>query len=479
MASADPKGLALPIHVPQWLSGLVRSSKGGGADAAVSAGLSLTSPSHAITAAASASNLTAPPDLWHVLQCILHNPVSIFASPVRDSLLHLLVDDLRGHLMVASSTVRDVDTEHPYQSSISEKQEIRIDSASHLLITFDRRCNLNQAHSCLTFYSDAECTQELAIFSGSADEFSHLVVAGNHFYYHFTSGGLRAKPYEFGFRFRVRPIGSVHKDENALLLSSLGWPVLAMFADSSQLLDTLLSFHMCTDLIQSMLRYLTVCRSPCKVLVTRALTALCVRVKQPMPAAMFEILLRVMEQLYESNTASGWGSSPFLMALVDLMRVRPTFKLTDSELWSVDSIDGRPPGWFFLTVLRAESLSRSLLHSARLPNVRLVERAFHEMSDLEVLRWCLKQPELCLKLHKGPLPPAHLSAPRPLHTARPFAHLCLPCTALCCAVICRCVWTVTACAHSPRIPHRQMHAPSWRKCAAHASLRILLFPVRS
>ena len=231
-------------------------------------------------------------------------------------------------------------------------------------------------------------------------DFSHIVVAGNHFFYHFTSGGLRQKPYEFGFRFRVRPIGMGYKDETALLSQPLGWPVLAMIADSPQLLDTLLSFHVCNELIQAMLRYLTVCRSPCKVMVTRALTALCVRVKQPMPAAMFEILLRVMEQMYESNTASGWGSSPFLMALVDLMRVRPTFRLTDSELWSVDTIDARPPGWFFLTVLRAESLSRSLYTSTRLPNLKLVERAFHEMSDIEVLRWCLKQPELCLKLHK-------------------------------------------------------------------------------
>ena len=439
LASADPTALALPIHTPTWLSSALRSSSRAAADAAAAADPSLSLLTHAGTAASSASatGLTAPVDLWHVLHCILHHPVSIFATPVRDSLLHLLLDDLRAHLMVASSTVRDVDTEHPYQSSVSEKQEIRIDNAQHLLVTFDRRCNLNQAHACLAFYSDPECTRELAVFSGSSDEFSHLVVPGSRFSYHFTSGGLRQKPYEFGFRFRVRPIGWAHRDENGLLLACLGWPVLCMFADSPQLLDTLLSFHACSDLIQAMLRYLTVCRSPCKVLVTRALTALCVRVKQPMPAAMFEILLRVMEQLYESNTASGWGSSPFLMALVDLMRVRPTFKLTDSELWSVDSIDGRPPGWFFLTVLRAESLSRSLLHNTRLPNVRLVERAFHEMSDMEVLRWCLKQPELCLKLHKGQRATAHIPhSPAPAARPQPpraSAHP-LHCAVLCCAL---------------------------------------------
>ena len=398
LAAADAGPLTLPIYVPAWLSSSVsKQTKGSSDEGALQA---LLSPSNAITAASSSPVPSSSLDIWHILHCILHNPVSIFASAVRDSLLHLLMDDIRQHLMTASSTVRDVDTEHPYQSGVTERQEIRIENASHLLVTFDRRCNINQAHACLSFYADRDCTQELAVFSGSADEFSHLVVPGNYFYYQFISGSLRQKPYEFGFRFRVRPIGVVYKDETALLSHSLGWPVLVMMADSPQLLDTLLSFHGCSDLIQSLLRYLTVCRSPCKVLVTRALTALCVRIRQPMPSGMFEILLRVMEQLYESNTASGWGSSPFLMSLVDLIRVRPTFRLSESDLWSVESIDNRPAGWFFLTVLRAESLSKSLYHSTRLPHIRLVERAYHELSDMEVLRWCLKQPELCLKLHK-------------------------------------------------------------------------------
>ena len=392
LAAADPNSLTLPIRVPHWLSSSL--GRTGGAPAL------LTSPTQPAAPASASPSPPAPLDIWQILQSILHNPVSVFASPVRDSLLHLLIDDMRAHLMTASACVRDVDTEHPYQSGVTERQEIRIEQAQQLLVTFDRRCNLNQAHACLAFYSDADCTQELAVCSGSADEFSHLVIPGNHFHYQFSSGSLRQKPYEFGFRFRVRPLALQHKDETALLQHSLGWPVMAMVADSPQLLDTLLSFHVCSELIAAMLRYLTVCRSPCKVMVTRALTALCVRVKQPMPGAMFEILLRVMEQLYDSNTASGWGSSPFLMSLVDLMRVRPTFKLSDAELWSVDAIDGRPPAWFFLTALRAESLSRAVFASARLPNVKLVERAFHEMSDTEVLRWCLKQPELCLKLHK-------------------------------------------------------------------------------
>ena len=395
LAAADAGPLTLPIFVPAWLSSSVskQQTKGTSDEAALQVLSSLSNTSTtAISSPVSSSSL----DIWHILHCILHNPVSIFASAVRDSLLHLLMDDVRQHLMTSSSTVRDVDTEHPYQSGVTERQEIRIESASQLLVTFDRRCNINQAHACLSLYADRDCTQELAVFSGSADEFSHLVVPGNHFFYQFISGSLRQKPYEFGFRFRVRPIGLVYKDETALLSHSLGWPVLVMMADSSQLLDTLLSFHGCSDLIQSLLRYLTVCRSPCKVLVTRALTALCVRIRQPMPSGMFEILLRVMEQLYESNTASGWGSSPFLMSLVDLIRVRPTFRLSESDLWSVESIDNRPAGWFFLTVLRAESLSKSLYHSSRLPHIRLVERAFHELSDMEVLRWCLKQPELCL-----------------------------------------------------------------------------------
>lgn len=411
-------------------------------------------PLSAATAGSPSSSAVLPPhpssiDLWLVLSTVLHNAGPLFSSPSREQLFALLLDDVKRTLHSGSYFVRDIDTEHPYQSAVTEiAQEIHIENAAALLVTFDRRCNINQSHACLAFYSDRACTDELAVFSGSADEFSHIVVPGSRFYYSFRSGSVRSKPYEFGHRFRVRPLGFSLTSEadafnvvgpalatainlgvvpqqlqqqqqaaiggdNASVLHgappppahafafSLGWPLLVLLSDSPSLADTLLSHSLAMDLLQSMLRYLTVCRSPCKVLVTRALTSLCVRVRNPLSAGLFEILLRVMEQLYESNTASGWGSSPFLCALVDLIRQRPTqFKLSDADLWSIDSVDNRPASWFFLTVLRAESLSKALLHSSRLPHVRVFERAMHDLSDVEVLRWCLKQPELCLKLHK-------------------------------------------------------------------------------
>jgi hypothetical protein len=343
-------------------------------------------------------------DIWLILNSLLHHSSPILSNSHRENLFYQLIEDVRSLLQFSSSCVRDTDTEHPYTSNCNEKQHIKIDCASHLIVTFDRRCNINQAHAALGFYADPECKQELAVFSGSSEEFSHLIISGNTFTYQFISGSLRQKPYEFGFRFRVRPIGFVYKDENQLLSHSLGWNLLVLLTDSVNIIDYIISIQnnkFGFSLVETMLRYLTVCRSPCKVMVTRALTAICNRVKpNTMSNTSFEILLRVMEQLYESNTASGWGSSPFLMSLVDLIRCRPTFKYPDAELWSIDSIDNRPPSWFFLTVLRAESLSRSILQSSRLPSIKLVERAYIDLSDIEILRWCLKQPELCLKLHK-------------------------------------------------------------------------------
>jgi len=394
--------------------------------------------------------------LWLVLSTLLHNPSPLFSSPAREQLFSLLLEDVKKTLLGSSLFVRDIDTEHPYQSGVHEgPAEIVVEHAASLLVTFDRRCNLNQSHALLAFYADKACTQELGVFSGSADEgFSHVLVPGERFYYKFDSGALRQKPYEFGFRFRVRPLGFRMPTEAAALAPtspalasamqlglpvpsappllaggavqslsvgpsnptpisgapvvkpyafsfSLGWPLLVMLTDSPLLIDRVLCHALALDTLQALLKYLTVCRSPCKVLVTRALSALCVRVRQSGPQqGNYEILLRVMEQLYESNTASGWGSSPFLCALVDLARVRPQpFKL-GGEVWGVDTLDGRPANWFFLAVLRAEELGRAVLQSKRLPHVRVAERAQAELSDLEILRWSLKQPELCLKLHK-------------------------------------------------------------------------------
>lgn len=398
---------------------------------------------------------SSPPraiDIWLVLSTLLHNPATVFSSPSRDHFVSLLLDDCKRSLTASSYFVRDIDTEHPYQSGVHEsRQEVHLPNAASLLVTFDRRCNLNQSHGILAFYADRACREEIAVFAGSVDEFSHIVIPGDRFFYTFTSGSLRTKPYEFGFRFRVRPVAhrlvqerqilqpvgpalasaismgvvtpqqyqqqvqavgvqnatiirgaaADDADSSSSLCFSLGWPLLLLLTDSAALIDLILSHHLSLELLQSLLRYLTVCRSPCKVLATRALTALCVRVKTPLPASMFEILLRVMEQLYESNTASGWGNSPFLIALVDLARMRPhAFKLTDADLFTIDSMDNRPANWFFLAVVRAESISKAICSSRRLPHIRCVERAYAEMADAEILRWCLKQPELCLKLHK-------------------------------------------------------------------------------
>jgi len=421
-------------------------------------------------------------DVWLMLSTFLHatRPSPVLSVPAREQLLAHLISECKRGLAVSSYFVRDIDTEHPYQSGVSEgAQKVEIEGADAIMVTFDRRCNISQSHAMLCFYADATCREPIVIFSGSSpDDFTHIVIAGDRFWYSFMSGRLRQKPYEFGFRFRVRPLsfrldqgnvlmaagksgaaslgsgetcvfssitppmahvvnaGTMSNQKAAHVLAqaglptpasthnvttiqpnhmtrtnvsdplfsasfSLGWPLLLLLTDSPTLIDQLLSHPLALDLIQSFLRYLTVCRSPNKVLACRALTSLCVRMPTPLAGGMFEILLRVMEQLYDSNTQSGWGSSPFLMALVELIRQRPiSFRLSDSDVWSVQSIDGRPASWFFLAVLRAESLSRSLLTSTRLPHQRVMERALNECGDLDILRWCLKQPELCLKLHK-------------------------------------------------------------------------------
>ncbi len=61
---------------------------------------------------------------------------------------------------------------------------------------------------------------------------------------------------------------------------------------------------------------------------------------------------------------------------------------------------GLGSGWFFYNILRIESLGSSLLSSKTLPSQKITDYAFAAASDIEILRWCIKQPELCLKLDR-------------------------------------------------------------------------------
>jgi len=267
-----------------------------------------------------------------------------------------------------------------------------------------------------------------------------MVFAGDEFWMVHFSGTLRKNPTEFGIRMRVTPLGwqSQNMDENKLTRIPLGWSLLSTLCEEPAIAEKVLLLPLGLQLLLALARYLAQCRSPHKVYICRCLTKLITALRAMMydrgsshkvelrrvqahtvakqfaysGRDAFHDVLTVMDELYKANAALAWGFSPFLHALVDLVRVArrtfPGFHGAGSEVeserdarnpWLYDTMfERKASDWYFADLLRAESLAQSMLLSAPLPSVHVLERAYKEISDLEVLRWCLKQPEICLKL---------------------------------------------------------------------------------
>lgn len=343
-------------------------------------------------------------DTWSILRFVLEANSNKF-----ENLIPLLTQNIVDHLANASMQVREVTTNHPYTSAMKEKGHCQITGATYLIVMFDRRCNLNQAHANLGFYRDAALVHEIASFSGSGHEFTPFVVPGDQFWYSFLSGPLRKKPYEFGFKFRVIPLAWNYVNEEQVLGQPLGWRLLDLVADSSLIAQQFLSRPSRMDLLEAIQRYLMIARSPHKVFVTRSATQMVVHLRKAGTNGKFsevkrnfEPLIPLMDKLHNSNIVSGWGCSAYLHALMDLVRILSLDYLDESDeyIWGEVNIYGHSSDWYFVDILRAEQLAQAIWTEQKLPHEKVVLRAYEQLSDLEILRWCIKQPELCLKLQK-------------------------------------------------------------------------------
>jgi hypothetical protein len=256
---------------------------------------------------------------------------------------------------------------------------------------------------------------ELATCSGSTHEFKSFVVRGDHFWHGFLSGPLRPKPHEFGFKFRVTPLGWAHASEEALLRRPIGgaWTLLALLIENPIMAKAaLVTSQSGMILLTSLLQYLTLARSPHKAFIARAVTAHCMqlmatdkgrqKLQQSHATSLFPSLVLMVDKLHQSSTASPWGYGAVLHAVVDLLcAVRPLdFDVDPSDIWGALELSGHDSHWFMIGLFRAHALASCLWQQRALPSPNLVLRAYRLLDDLEVLRWCLKQPEICLKLTK-------------------------------------------------------------------------------
>jgi len=372
------------------------------------------------SAASSSSSCTIPHHprqqvAMDVVGCVMKLLTSSAFASVQNRLLESLMQELCSHVIQASGMCRDISTDHPYKSGERERGSVRLPGAKRLLVLFDKRNNVNEAHGHLTLYADAEMTKEIGGFTGSSlQNWPCVIVPGHELWYSFVSGPMRRQPYEFGFKMRVVPLemeastSSVRgTGEEGLLDQPIfgGWDFLARICEHPEILDLVAAHASGSQLMRHLLRYLTVARAPHKLFVTRVATLMAASLKNFVSLSAFkqwwDLLLSVMDQLLEGNLSAGWGCSPFLQALVDLVRVaRPLMpQLDEHKIWSAEGIANRPSGWFFLDILRTEALSAMLLHSRPLSSPLILEQAMTDMSNMSLLRWCLKQPELCLKLH--------------------------------------------------------------------------------
>jgi hypothetical protein len=82
-------------------------------------------------------------------------------------MIPFLIDDCVFQLRRTSTRVREVSSAHPYPDNAQLKEAISIPNAQDLVVEFDERCHLKEGHAILSFFSDQECTNEIAVMSGS------------------------------------------------------------------------------------------------------------------------------------------------------------------------------------------------------------------------------------------------------------------------------------------------------------------------
>lgn len=259
-----------------------------------------------------------------------------------------------------------------------------------------------------------------------------MIAPGDIFKIEYYSGPHRQHPNEYGFRVRVVPCGTYSPDT----LPFLDWPLIALLTEDPYLADAVLVHDMSLNVISDLLAYLTMARAPYKVFVCRATTRLLLRlgsilyesdpqtplglrnkrraqlVAESLHADSFHDLISVVNEIWRSNNAYGWGYSP-LFCILDLLRVAmnvvPAVLPLSAPIalprppppidpWGTKELFDHQHEWYFLEMLRTEVLCKSIIRGEPLPSRAVLKRAFSDMSDKEILRWLLRQPEICLRI---------------------------------------------------------------------------------
>eukprot|EP01083_Nonionella_stella_P295392 1003977_1 len=313
--------------------------------------------------------------------------------------------------LLKNSSVNCIDhcSSHPYRDDEQEKQEFGFDSATALMISFDRRSSLREGHAFIAFFLDEECTEELSAIAGSGGHrFRPLVVPDSHVWMAHESKQSTASQNEFGFKMRVTPLGNRYEDETELLDSpTFGWRLLSLLTSRVEVADKIIQQTDLRDkLLGALFKYLTCDTSPWKVFVAQSLTRLLVRVhkfsqthvdlKLSNIRAGFKDqigkVMGIMHQLHKANRAEpGLLYSPLLMALIDLSRI---FCDPDVRrgMWKSNE------NFVLCNVDRAETLLRAIIDEDDLPDEKVITTCLDEFKDFSVLMWCLSQFEVCINI---------------------------------------------------------------------------------
>lgn len=107
-------------------------------------------------------------------------------------MVSFLLDDCLVHLRRSSTLVRECSSAHPYPDSSQQKEAVEIENARALILEFDQRSHLKEGHAVLSIWSDADCSREISIFSGSGvcsqldhsgSGFRPILIRGNKYVY--------------------------------------------------------------------------------------------------------------------------------------------------------------------------------------------------------------------------------------------------------------------------------------------------------
>lgn len=371
--------------------------------------------------------------IWFLLRALAVHP------KYSEEMLPFLIDDCIVHLRRSSSRVAEVSTAHPYPDSSQTKEEVYIENANELLVEFDRRSQLKEGHAVVSFWSDPECTSEIAIMSGTGFQspgnstgsgFRPFIVRGNRFFVQFGSGQPRPTgKVEFGFAVRVRPLGYRFEDERDILRAPLGWNLLSLLT-SNDLIDSCLRHERCHDLVRALIRFLRCSSSPSKVFVTMSLEKLFSRYSEMYIdwGTRTSFLERIggsgdiaglqttRDRVREANMRAPVGSSfsPFLKALEDLLRLtRVIFPQTAFQTYEIDVlqvVNGIPVNpWDMriaigkvtaVDVARVEMVLECLYNGRKLPSSQIFALSYEHLNTMALFRLCLKELETSIKLNK-------------------------------------------------------------------------------